>query len=132
MPDLELPRHPVNDRALDEHCAKKLALRRDATRGRRRVVSISTSLRRRLSRLRPAAGLVLAHHRVGEPPGDREHELVPALSTRNFEERLELLAERYSVVSASQVLSAARVRRLRVSARASAIPLAPSSPPESR
>lgn len=74
-------------------------------------MSISTSLRGRLSRLRPAAGLVLAHHRVGERPGDRERELVPALSTRHFEERLELLAERYRVVPASQVLDAARARR---------------------
>jgi peptidoglycan/xylan/chitin deacetylase (PgdA/CDA1 family) len=74
-------------------------------------VSIATSLRRRIARLRPAVGLVLAHHRIGEPPGDRERELVPALSTRAFEERLEYLQERYRVVPASQVLEAGLARR---------------------
>jgi peptidoglycan/xylan/chitin deacetylase (PgdA/CDA1 family) len=76
-------------------------------------VSIATSLRRRVARLRPAVGLVLAHHRIAELAGDRERELVPALSTSNFEERLELLQERARVVPASHVLEAARARRRR-------------------
>jgi peptidoglycan/xylan/chitin deacetylase (PgdA/CDA1 family) len=71
------------------------------------------SVRRRLARLRPEAGLVLAHHRVGEPPGDRERELVPTLSTRRFEERLEILQQRFRVVPASHVVEAARARRRR-------------------
>ena len=74
-------------------------------------MSITTSLRRRVARLRPAVGLVLAHHRIAGFAGDRERELVPALSTRTFEERLEFLQERYRVVPASQVLAAARARR---------------------
>jgi peptidoglycan/xylan/chitin deacetylase (PgdA/CDA1 family) len=69
------------------------------------------SLRRRVARLWPAVGLVLAHHRIAELAGDRERELVPALSTRTFEERLEFLQERYRVVPASQVLEAVRARR---------------------
>ena len=68
-------------------------------------------LPRFLSHLLPAAGLVLNHHRVGEPSGDRERELVPALSTGSFEERLELLRERFRVVPASEILEAARARR---------------------
>jgi peptidoglycan/xylan/chitin deacetylase (PgdA/CDA1 family) len=74
-------------------------------------VNIAAALRRRVARLRPAVGLVLAHHRIGEPPGDRERELVPALSTWVFEERLALLQERYRVVPASKLLDAARRRR---------------------
>src|SRR5580765_797728 len=77
----------------------------------RQNMRIATSFRRRLARLRPAAGLVLAHHRIGEAAGDRERELVPALSTRAFEERLDLLQERYQVVPASHVLEAARSRQ---------------------
>ena len=76
-------------------------------------MSVWTSLRRSLLPLRPAAGLVLAHHRVGESPGDRERELVPALSTRHFEERLDVLARRYRVVPASEVLGEARASRRR-------------------
>ncbi len=72
---------------------------------------ISSAIGRRLSRPRPAAGLVFVHHRVGEQPGDEERELVPALATHHFEERLGLLAERYRVVPVRQVLDAARARR---------------------
>ncbi len=46
-------------------------------------------------------------------PGERERELVPALATREFEERLALLGERYRLVPASQLLRAARARRRR-------------------
>lgn len=74
-------------------------------------MTLRRSLGRRLALLRPAAGLVLAHHRIAELPGDRERELVPALSTRRFEERLELLSERFQVVPASEILEVARARR---------------------
>jgi len=48
---------------------------------------------------------------VGEPAGDRERELVPALATSSFEERLEVLVDGYRVVSASDILEVAVVRR---------------------
>ena len=48
-----------------------------------------------------------------EQAGDEERQLVPALATSDFEERLGLLAERYRVVPARQVLDAARARRRR-------------------
>ena len=70
-------------------------------------MTFPASLRRRLSRPRPDAGIVLAHHRVGEPAGDREQELVPALATSSFEERLEVLVDGYRVVSASHILEVA-------------------------
>jgi peptidoglycan/xylan/chitin deacetylase (PgdA/CDA1 family) len=73
-------------------------------------VTFRASLRRRLSRPQPDAGIVLAHHRVGEPAGDRERELVPALATSSFEERLEVLVDGYRVVSASHILEAAVTR----------------------
>ena len=73
-------------------------------------MTFRASLRRRLSRPQPDAGIVLAHHRVGEPAGDRERELVPALATSSFEERLEVLVDGYRVVSASHILEAAVTR----------------------
>ena len=70
-------------------------------------MTFSASLRRRLSRPRRDGGIVLAHHRVGEPAGDRERELVPTLATSSFEERLEVLVDGYRVVSASHILEVA-------------------------
>ena len=70
-------------------------------------MTFPASLRRRLSRPRRDGGIVLAHHRVGEPAGDRERELVPALATSSFEERLEVLVDGYRVVSASHILEVA-------------------------
>lgn len=74
-------------------------------------MTVRASLRRRLSRPRPDAGIVLAHHRVGDPAGDRERELVPALATSSFEERVEVLVDGYRVISASEIVEAAVVRR---------------------
>ena len=70
-------------------------------------MTFPASLRRRLSRPRRDGGIVLAHHRVGEPAGDRERELVPTLATSSFEERLEVLVDGYRVVSASHILEVA-------------------------
>ena len=70
-------------------------------------MTFPASLRRRLSLPRRDGGIVLAHHRVGEPAGDRERELVPALATSSFEERLEVLVDGYRVVSASHILEVA-------------------------
>ena len=61
--------------------------------------------------LRRVHGLVLAHHRVGEHAGDRERELVPALPTGLFEERLDLIASEYHVVPAAEILTAVRTSR---------------------
>ena len=70
-------------------------------------MTFPASLRRRLSLPRRDGGIVLAHHRVGEPAGDRERELVPTLATSSFEERLEVLVDGYRVVSASHILEVA-------------------------
>ena len=61
--------------------ASRPILRDPGCGARRQSVTVRASLRRRLSRPRPDAGIVLAHHRVGDPAGDRERELVPALAT---------------------------------------------------
>jgi peptidoglycan/xylan/chitin deacetylase (PgdA/CDA1 family) len=56
-------------------------------------------------------GLALLHHRVGDPPGDPETELSPALGTAEFERQLERLASRHRVVRASGLLQAVATRR---------------------
>jgi peptidoglycan/xylan/chitin deacetylase (PgdA/CDA1 family) len=56
-------------------------------------------------------GIALLHHRVGDPPGDPETELSPALGTAEFERQLERLASRHRVVRASGLLQAVATRR---------------------
>jgi peptidoglycan/xylan/chitin deacetylase (PgdA/CDA1 family) len=56
-------------------------------------------------------GIALLHHRVGDPPGDPESELSPALGTAEFERQLERLASRHRVVRASGLLEAVATRR---------------------
>jgi peptidoglycan/xylan/chitin deacetylase (PgdA/CDA1 family) len=56
-------------------------------------------------------GIVLLYHRVGDPPGDPDREISPALGAALFEAQLEHLKANYDVVAASNVLAAARERR---------------------
>jgi len=58
------------------------------------------------------AGVVLVYHRVGDPPGDPDVELDPALETAHFEQQLDLLEERYQLVLDTEVQSRAARRRL--------------------
>ena len=57
------------------------------------------------------AGLALVYHRIGDPPGDPDRELVPARGTAQFESELRHLKKRYRVVPASRLLEAAAARR---------------------
>ena len=56
-------------------------------------------------------GLAIVYHRVGEPPGDPETELVPALSSTLFVEQVHHLRARYRVVSASALPGCVAARR---------------------
>jgi peptidoglycan/xylan/chitin deacetylase (PgdA/CDA1 family) len=56
-------------------------------------------------------GLALCYHRIGDPEGDLEHELVPALGTARFEAQIRYLRSRYRVVRASELHDAALERR---------------------
>ena len=56
-------------------------------------------------------GLGLVYHRIGDPPGDPDRELVPARGTAQFERELRHLKKRYRVVPASRLLEAAAARR---------------------
>jgi peptidoglycan/xylan/chitin deacetylase (PgdA/CDA1 family) len=57
------------------------------------------------------AGLALVYHRVGDPPGDPDRELVPARGTAQFESELRHLKRCYRVVPAARLLEAAAGRR---------------------
>jgi peptidoglycan/xylan/chitin deacetylase (PgdA/CDA1 family) len=57
------------------------------------------------------AGIAIVYHRVGDPQGDPERELVPALGTDLFEAQVRHLRTRYRVVAAAELLHAARTRR---------------------
>jgi peptidoglycan/xylan/chitin deacetylase (PgdA/CDA1 family) len=57
------------------------------------------------------AGLGLVYHRIGDPPGDPDRELLPARGTAQFESELRHLKKRYRVVPASRLLEAAGARR---------------------
>ena len=59
------------------------------------------------------AGVALVYHRVGDPPGDPERELVPNHGTGLFEEQLRYLGERYRLVAPSELVEAAAARRRR-------------------
>lgn len=56
-------------------------------------------------------GIALLHHGVGDPPGDPETDVVPALSAAEFEHQLERVAARYRVVPASGLPQAIATRR---------------------
>jgi peptidoglycan/xylan/chitin deacetylase (PgdA/CDA1 family) len=74
-------------------------------------MTVAQALRRVRGQVSPARGLALAHHAVAERGGRREFELVPALPVSEFEERLDLLVERYRVVPARELLETAARRR---------------------
>jgi peptidoglycan/xylan/chitin deacetylase (PgdA/CDA1 family) len=77
--------------------------------GRGKAGWLARYARLRLSGLR--AGLVLVYHRVGEPAGDPQRDLVPALAPRLFEAQLAHLAARYRVVPSGELPAAAARRR---------------------
>jgi peptidoglycan/xylan/chitin deacetylase (PgdA/CDA1 family) len=56
-------------------------------------------------------GLALVYHRIGDPPGDPDRELVPARGTAQFRSELRHLKRCYRVVPASELLHAAAARR---------------------
>ena len=56
-------------------------------------------------------GLALVYHRIGDPPGDPDRELVPARGTAQFESELRHLERCYRVVPAARLLEAAAERR---------------------
>jgi peptidoglycan/xylan/chitin deacetylase (PgdA/CDA1 family) len=56
-------------------------------------------------------GVVVAYHRLGDPPGDPREELVPALSTDLFEAQLRHLKRRFRVVRPTEMLQAVCERR---------------------
>jgi peptidoglycan/xylan/chitin deacetylase (PgdA/CDA1 family) len=56
------------------------------------------------------AGVALVYHRVGDPPGDPDKELVPLRGTAQFESELRHLRQSYRIVPASQLLEAAAAR----------------------
>lgn len=55
--------------------------------------------------------LAVMYHRVGDPAGDPERELVPAQSTQSMREQLALLRRRYDVVPAAELEQRAGARR---------------------
>ena len=57
------------------------------------------------------AGIALVYHRIGDPPGDPDRELVPARGTAQFESELRHLKKHYRLVPASRLLEAAAGRR---------------------
>ena len=56
-------------------------------------------------------GLALCYHRISDPQGDAERELVPALGIKGFEAHVRYLNRRCRLVRASELLDAARERR---------------------
>jgi peptidoglycan/xylan/chitin deacetylase (PgdA/CDA1 family) len=76
---------------------------------RSRAGWLARHARLRASALR--AGLVLIYHKLGDPPGDPERELVPALDPALFDDELAHLAQWYRVVPAVDIQAAASARR---------------------
>jgi peptidoglycan/xylan/chitin deacetylase (PgdA/CDA1 family) len=74
-----------------------------------RPLAFLLQLTMRLSARR--VGLALVYHRIGDPPGDPDRELVPARGTAQFESELRHLERCYRVVPASGLLEAAAERR---------------------
>ncbi len=60
---------------------------------------------------RRQAGVALMLHRVGDPAGDPERELVPSLGAREFESQVRFAARHFRLVPASELLEAAAARR---------------------
>ena len=58
-----------------------------------------------------ALGVAIVFHRVGDPPGDPETQLVPALGSDLFRAQLELLRRRYTIVPAASLPTVASRRR---------------------
>ena len=56
-------------------------------------------------------GLALCYHRISDPQGDPERELVPPLGIKGFEAHVRYLNRRCRLVRASELLDAARERR---------------------
>jgi peptidoglycan/xylan/chitin deacetylase (PgdA/CDA1 family) len=56
-------------------------------------------------------GVALVYHRVGDPPGDLERELLPALGASLLAAQVRYLAATYRVVPASELLESTRGRR---------------------
>jgi peptidoglycan/xylan/chitin deacetylase (PgdA/CDA1 family) len=56
-------------------------------------------------------GLALCYHRISDPQGDPERELVPPLGIKGFEAHVRYLNRRCRLVRASELLDAARQRR---------------------
>jgi peptidoglycan/xylan/chitin deacetylase (PgdA/CDA1 family) len=66
---------------------------------------------RLLRSTRRHAGVALMLHRVGDPPGDPERELVPSLGTGEFESQMRFAARHFRLVRASELQAAAAARR---------------------
>ena len=89
----------------DPAAAKREGLREKADRLRARAIDIAARITAH------KAGLALVYHRIGDPPGDRRYEIVPALGLGAFEEQLKALSGRYRIVPASELPQAVRTRR---------------------
>jgi peptidoglycan/xylan/chitin deacetylase (PgdA/CDA1 family) len=85
-----------------------LAHRAACDRLRLRAANALTLILQRSAR---RAGIVLVYHRVGDPHSDPDFELDPVLETALFEQQLDLLAQRYQLVPAAEVLPHAAQRR---------------------
>ena len=57
------------------------------------------------------SGLALMYHRVGDPQGDPDRDLVPRLGTRMFGRQLRLLRACFRIVPASELVAAVAARR---------------------
>jgi peptidoglycan/xylan/chitin deacetylase (PgdA/CDA1 family) len=84
---------------------KRAGLRERTELWRARAIDVATRLTSR------KAGLALVYHRIGEPPGDRRYEIVPALGLGALEKQLRALKARYRVVPASELPRAVLTRR---------------------
>jgi peptidoglycan/xylan/chitin deacetylase (PgdA/CDA1 family) len=90
---------------VDDSPPKRAGLRERTELWRARAIDLATRLTSR------RAGLALVYHRIGEPPGDRRYEIVPALGLGAFEKQLRALKGRYRVVPASELPRAVQKRR---------------------
>ena len=75
----------------------------------KRPVARWIELRCRWSKRR--VGLALCYHRISDPQGDPERELVPPLGIKGFEAHVRYLNRHCRLVRASELLEAARERR---------------------
>ena len=56
-------------------------------------------------------GIALLHHRIGDPPGDPDTDILPTLGKADFEDQLRRVASRYRAVHASRLPEAIATRR---------------------